>query len=166
MLDYLPKVYTLVVKQWVTLTHTSTYIHGPFDFASVRNRKTRDRISADDWTVLYNHRTMYKKPPSKIGYAHVFRPCGSECAYFLLLTSACCCYAGFGLNISIISTLSCSWTKGPRTLPPVSVTKCLVHYPPYFLFFFKNETQSVMTCLKGHGSRVTIDDCFRWENLR
>jgi len=37
---------------------------------------------------------------------------------------------------------------------------------PIFFIFFKNETQSVMTCLKGHGSRVTIDDCFRWENLR
>ena len=54
-------------KQWVTLTHTSTYIHSPFDFASLQNQKTRDRIYADDWTVLYNHhRAMYTKSPPKL----------------------------------------------------------------------------------------------------
>ncbi len=28
------------VRRWVNLTHADTYIHGPFDFATVRGRKT------------------------------------------------------------------------------------------------------------------------------
>ena len=39
-------------RQWVNLSHESLYLHGPFDFASVRRRKTRDRISASDWDAL------------------------------------------------------------------------------------------------------------------
>ena len=56
----------IAFKQWVNLTHTSTYINGPFDFSSVRKRKTHDRICANDWTVFYNHRAMYKNPPPKL----------------------------------------------------------------------------------------------------
>ena len=41
-------------RQWINLSHESTYIHGPFDFASINGRKTRDRISNDNWEHLYN----------------------------------------------------------------------------------------------------------------
>ena len=41
-------------RQWINLSHESTYIHGPFDFASINGRKTRDRISNDNWEYLYN----------------------------------------------------------------------------------------------------------------
>jgi hypothetical protein len=40
---------------WLNLTHTNTYIHGPFDFTAFHGRKTRDRISQLDWDVLTKH---------------------------------------------------------------------------------------------------------------
>ena len=39
-------------RQWVRLTNADTYIIGPFDFAVVNGRKTRDRISLDKWEAL------------------------------------------------------------------------------------------------------------------
>ncbi len=43
----------------VNLLHDLTYIHGPFEFATVNNgRKTRDHIAVDDWRqlALANHK--------------------------------------------------------------------------------------------------------------
>eukprot|EP00956_Cyclotella_meneghiniana_P020964 scaffold37640_cov83-Cyclotella_meneghiniana.AAC.3 len=51
------------LRLWVTLTHESTYIHGPFDFTTIRGRRSRDRISADDWKVLHSKRSMYDNNP-------------------------------------------------------------------------------------------------------
>ena len=39
-------------QKYVHLLHEDTFIHGPFDFATVNNPKTRDRISQQDWQVL------------------------------------------------------------------------------------------------------------------
>ncbi len=44
---------------WLNLTHSDTYIHGPFGFAAVNGRKTRDRISQFDWDVLATHSSMF-----------------------------------------------------------------------------------------------------------
>lgn len=53
------------LRQWVTLTHEAVYIHGPFDFASVSGRKSRDRVDAARWTVLAQQQDMYSNlPPS------------------------------------------------------------------------------------------------------
>jgi hypothetical protein len=46
-------------RQLLNLTHTDTYIHGPFDFATVNGRKTRDRISQVDWGILALHSSMF-----------------------------------------------------------------------------------------------------------
>ncbi len=35
------------VQCWVNLTHANTYIHGPFDFATVRGHKTWDRVDQE-----------------------------------------------------------------------------------------------------------------------
>ncbi len=32
------------IRAWVNLTHGDTYIHGPFDFATIRGRKSRDHV--------------------------------------------------------------------------------------------------------------------------
>ena len=40
-------------QQWGRLTNLDTFIHGPFDFAVVNNRKSRNRISQENWTTLY-----------------------------------------------------------------------------------------------------------------
>jgi hypothetical protein len=47
------------------LTHTSAYIHGPFEFTSVRGRKSRDRIGTDVWKILSACRSMYSNDPPK-----------------------------------------------------------------------------------------------------
>ncbi len=49
----------VTVRNWVNLTHGDTYIHGPFDFAIVRGRKTCDRIGQDSWDVLASKSTMF-----------------------------------------------------------------------------------------------------------
>ena len=44
-------------RQWVRLTNADTYVCGPFEFAIINGRKSRDRISEDNWNFLnkYNH---------------------------------------------------------------------------------------------------------------
>jgi hypothetical protein len=49
-------------RQWLNLTHSNTYIHGPFDFASNNSRKTRDRISQSDWDNLSKQTSMFHNP--------------------------------------------------------------------------------------------------------
>jgi hypothetical protein len=45
--------------KWLNLTHLDTFIHGPFEFAAIHGRKTRDRISQVDWDVLKSHLDMF-----------------------------------------------------------------------------------------------------------
>ncbi|KAL7503777.1 hypothetical protein ACHAXN_001519 [Cyclotella atomus] len=52
------------LRLWINLTHDSTYIHGPFNFTTVCGRRSRDRVSEDDWRILLSHRSCYdNKPP-------------------------------------------------------------------------------------------------------
>ena len=39
-------------RQYINLTHLDTYIHGPFDFATLGGHKSCNRISANDWSIL------------------------------------------------------------------------------------------------------------------
>jgi hypothetical protein len=41
-------------------THLDTYIHGPFEFATIRGCITCDRVSQDDWDVLCKHSLMFQ----------------------------------------------------------------------------------------------------------
>jgi hypothetical protein len=50
----------VIAKKYVSLLHEDTFIHGPFNFATVHNRKTRDRISQEDWQALANHSHMFQ----------------------------------------------------------------------------------------------------------
>ena len=52
----------LPFRKWVNITHLDTYIHGPFDFAAIRGRKSRDRISQHDWEMLSSHKSMFHNP--------------------------------------------------------------------------------------------------------
>jgi hypothetical protein len=54
------------MRQWVSLTHESTYIHGPFDFATIHGRKTRDRVTETDWNVLISQRGLYTNDPPSL----------------------------------------------------------------------------------------------------
>ena len=50
------------VRCWVNLTHGDTYVHGPFEFAYVRGRKTRDRIDQPTWDALAAKSSMFSNP--------------------------------------------------------------------------------------------------------
>ena len=50
------------LRKWMNLTHLDTFIHGPFEFASIRGRKTRDRIDQVDWDILQRHSSMFGNP--------------------------------------------------------------------------------------------------------
>ena len=49
-------------QNYVHLLHEDTFIHGPFDFAKVNNRKTSDRISEKDWQVLARFSQLFQNP--------------------------------------------------------------------------------------------------------
>jgi hypothetical protein len=42
----------LPIRCWVNLTYADTFIHGPFDFATVNGRKTRDCVGQEAWDML------------------------------------------------------------------------------------------------------------------
>ena len=56
---YAAQKHLMPFRRWVYLTHESTYIHGPFEWAKVRGRQTRDRVALDDWKVLQQHTRMF-----------------------------------------------------------------------------------------------------------
>ncbi|KAL3792444.1 hypothetical protein HJC23_001562 [Cyclotella cryptica] len=65
--EQLAKRHSLVpMRQWVSLTHESTYIHGPFDFATIHGRKIRDRVTETDWRVLISQRGLYTNDPPSL----------------------------------------------------------------------------------------------------
>ena len=60
--DYANQRKLLSFQKWVNLTHHNMFIHGPFKFASVNGRKTRDCNSQVDWDVLTAHCDMFHNP--------------------------------------------------------------------------------------------------------
>jgi hypothetical protein len=49
--------------QWVTLLNDANFIHGPFEFAVINGRATRDRISEPDWNQLILANSKYDDAP-------------------------------------------------------------------------------------------------------
>jgi hypothetical protein len=49
--------------QWINLLHDATFLHGPFEFAVINGRQSRDRIGIDDWTALSVQREKYDDSP-------------------------------------------------------------------------------------------------------
>jgi hypothetical protein len=47
-------------RRWLNLTHSNTYIHGPFEFATVNGRKTRDRVAQGDWDIFSRHQSQFQ----------------------------------------------------------------------------------------------------------
>jgi hypothetical protein len=46
-------------RQYVDLTHSDTYIHGPFDFATIHGCKSCDHVDSANWTILRSHTEMF-----------------------------------------------------------------------------------------------------------
>jgi hypothetical protein len=49
-------------RKWLNICHQDTYIHGPFEFATIRGRKTGDRIALVDWDALALHSSAFCNP--------------------------------------------------------------------------------------------------------
>ena len=56
----------VALSQWVQLDDESTFIHGPFEFATIQGRKTTDRISPGDWQILCDNKSKYSNEPPNI----------------------------------------------------------------------------------------------------
>jgi hypothetical protein len=52
-------------REWITLVDPSILLHGPFDFATIHNRKTRNRVAESDWRSLIERADKFDdKPPT------------------------------------------------------------------------------------------------------
>ena len=63
-------------------SHIHTYIHGPFDFTSVRGRKSRDWVGIDVWKIISACCSMYSRP-TKERYTIILSPCRQKHAWNL-----------------------------------------------------------------------------------
>jgi hypothetical protein len=52
----------LPFQKYLNLTHTITFIHGAFDFATIHGRKSRDKIPQSAWDILKSHSDMFHNP--------------------------------------------------------------------------------------------------------
>ena len=52
LVDYALFHKLLPFRKWLNITHSDTFIYGPFELATVKGQKTRDCISQDNWNVL------------------------------------------------------------------------------------------------------------------
>ena len=50
-------------REWANLNDPEVHIHGPFEFATLNQRKTRDRVSIVDWHILVQQRAKYQDRP-------------------------------------------------------------------------------------------------------
>jgi hypothetical protein len=53
------KSHLVPFRRWLNLSHSDTYLHGPFDFATINGRRTRDRIAKADWDILSTHASQF-----------------------------------------------------------------------------------------------------------
>jgi hypothetical protein len=63
---------------WVNLTHGDTFIHAPFNFATVYGRNTRNCIDQTDWDVLSSKSSMFvnKVPQFTLPMYSIHLDCG------------------------------------------------------------------------------------------
>ena len=62
-------------REWINLSDPSILIHGPFNFATLNNRKTRDRVSTTNWEILRSSSKLYDDSPphlSKLIQSNVY----------------------------------------------------------------------------------------------
>jgi hypothetical protein len=52
-------------REWIYLAQPSHSLHGPFNFSTLNNRKTRDRVSNTDWSLLISAKDKYDCPPPR-----------------------------------------------------------------------------------------------------
>ncbi len=60
--SYVTRHKLMPFRKWLNICHLDMYIHGPFEVASIRGCKTRDRVAQPDWNVLHWNKLMFNKP--------------------------------------------------------------------------------------------------------
>ena len=53
-------------REWIHIDDNAIAIHGPFNFAKLNNRQTRDRVSANDWLILSELQSLYQNQAPSI----------------------------------------------------------------------------------------------------
>jgi hypothetical protein len=53
-------------RAWIHIDDSDQAIHGPFEFATLNNRKTRDRVSEQDWLILGGKSALYDNEAPRI----------------------------------------------------------------------------------------------------
>jgi hypothetical protein len=53
-------------REWIQVDDPSITLHGPFNFATLNNRKTRDRVAEQDWLVLQDRKALYNNQAPKL----------------------------------------------------------------------------------------------------
>jgi hypothetical protein len=56
------RLWLVLFRRWINLTHSDTLLHGLFEFATVHGRKTRDCISQSDWDILSCYHMAFNNP--------------------------------------------------------------------------------------------------------
>jgi hypothetical protein len=53
-------------RQWIQVDDPLVALHGPFNFATLNNRKSRDRVAERDWLILHERRSLFHNPAPDI----------------------------------------------------------------------------------------------------
>ena len=53
-------------SEWIHIHQDDTYLHGPFNFATLNGRKTRDRVDRKDWEILSQLKEKYDNAPPSL----------------------------------------------------------------------------------------------------
>jgi hypothetical protein len=58
-------------REWVYLSQADNLLHGPFNFATLHNRKTQDRVANTDWQLLIAAKDQYDCPPPAFRHSFI-----------------------------------------------------------------------------------------------
>ena len=53
-------------REWVNVRDEKVILHSPFNFATINDRQTRDKISIRDWTILAHLKQQYDNNPPQL----------------------------------------------------------------------------------------------------
>jgi hypothetical protein len=116
-------------REWIQVDDPSVVLHGPFNFATLNNRKTRDRVAEQDWLVLKERQALYhNQAPTitqRIMHVDISQPTYENVTGNQEVQSRC--ERTFMLNLEFM--IQHSKTSAPR---PLECQKDILH-PQIFL---------------------------------
>ena len=133
--DYALRHKLLPFRKWLNITHSDTFIHGPFEFASVRGQKTCDFISQDDWNVLLWHVWCFRIQSHALTFLHIRYTWIVERMWLIMIRLTATIFVSKLLHIRL-KVLAINVTLDKRSWE-------ILKHPPlfyfYFLFYFYKE---------------------------